>query len=138
FHGTSRHCYLGEYEGYVTMCELAICSLCSILRTSFLVTKAGSAGRSFKRFGPGIYTSTVSSKADDYANKPSYSENKVVLVAKVALGKEGVLYQTTQDLTGPPYGYDSVLGEVGVDLNYDEQVLYKDEAIRPAYVVIYE
>ncbi|KAG8915086.1 hypothetical protein FRC00_008076 [Tulasnella sp. 408] len=94
------------------------------------VSKAGSAGRSFKRFGPGVYTSTVSSK--------SYAEHKVVLVAKVALGRESVHYQTTQELTEPPYGYDSVLGEVGIDLNYDEQVLYKDEAIRPAYVVVYE
>ncbi|KAG8914617.1 hypothetical protein FRC00_012013 [Tulasnella sp. 408] len=104
------------------------------------VSKAGSAVRvlNFKRFGPGIYTSTVSSKADDYANKSRYYENKAVIVAKVALGRESICYKTTQELTGPPYGYDSVRGEVGVDLNYDEQVLYKDDAIRPAYVVVYE
>ncbi|KAG9044296.1 hypothetical protein FS837_008388 [Tulasnella sp. UAMH 9824] len=123
FHGTSRQCSLGEYEEYIN-----------------LLSKAGSAVRllTFKRFGPGIYTSTVSSKADDYASKSTYYENKAVLVAKVALGRESIYYKTTQDLTGPPYGYDSVRGEVGIDLNYDEQVLYKDDAIRPAYVVVYE
>lgn len=37
-------------------------------------------------------------------------------------------------LTVPP----QVLGEVGQELNYDEQVVYRDDAIRPAYLVIYE
>ncbi|KAG9044300.1 hypothetical protein FS837_008392 [Tulasnella sp. UAMH 9824] len=68
-----------------------------------------------------------------------------MIVAKVSLGKVSVHYRTTQHLRAPPSGYDSqqlprcceVLGDVGLDLNYDEQVLYKNEAVRPAYVVIY-
>ena len=31
-----------------------------------------------------------------------------------------------------------VLGEVGDKLNYDEQVVYNDDAIRPSYLVMYD
>lgn len=34
--------------------------------------------------------------------------------------------------------YPQVLGETGYDLNHDEVVVYKNEAIRPSYLVIYE
>ncbi|KAG8997537.1 hypothetical protein FRB90_012490, partial [Tulasnella sp. 427] len=138
FHGTYRYCSVGEQDDDTELCEHSMCSLCSILRTSFLVSKAISAGKAFKRFGPGIYTSSVSSKADDYMNTPVFWENKVMIVARVALGKGSVHYLDTAHLMEPPSGYDSVLGEVGGSLNYDEQVLYKDEAIRPAYIVTYE
>ncbi|KIO27719.1 hypothetical protein M407DRAFT_23033 [Tulasnella calospora MUT 4182] len=138
FHGTSRHCALGEGVEPSTTCEEIGCSLCCILKTSFLLSKAGSTGRSFKRFGPGIYTSNVSSKAHDYANSQGYSNNKAIIVAKVALGKSKVYTKTTKYLMVPPRGYDSIIGKPGVHLNYDEQVLYKNEAIRPAYIVIYE
>lgn len=90
------------------------------------------------RFGHGIYTSGVSSKADDYTNDLSNSPNRIVLVARAALGKGKVFRRNTESLRGPPSGYDSVLGEVGFDLNYDEQVLFRDDAIRPAYIIIYE
>ncbi|KAG8915088.1 hypothetical protein FRC00_008078 [Tulasnella sp. 408] len=139
FHGTSRTCSLGAGEGYIdTLCERTTCVLCCILKTSFLVSKCGTAGRTFNRFGPGIYTSSVSSKADDYTNAPRYSDDRIIIVARVALGKSSVLYRTTEYITEAPIGYDSVLGEVGIHLNYNEQVLYKDEAIRPAYIVVYE
>ncbi|KIO27722.1 hypothetical protein M407DRAFT_72766, partial [Tulasnella calospora MUT 4182] len=146
FHGTTWSCSLGQEEENVNLCQNMTCSLCCILQTSFLVSKACSAGRIFSRFGPGIYTSSVSSKADDYANAQWYSGNKVMIVAKAALGKGSNHYTTSLHLTAPPLGYDSVscfvpqtvLGEVGVHLNYDEQVLYKNEAIRPAYIIIYE
>lgn len=51
FHGTSRQCSLGEYEECISLCGSTDCSLCSILRTSFLVSKAGTAVRvlTFKR-----------------------------------------------------------------------------------------
>ncbi|KAG8914618.1 hypothetical protein FRC00_012014 [Tulasnella sp. 408] len=124
FHGTSRECPLGEESYRSTLCESMTCTLCCILKNSFLVSKSGSAGRAFKRFGPGIYTSSVSSKADDYTKSPWLSDDRVIVVARVALGKTSILYQTTQHLTEPPIGYDSVL--------------YKDEAIRPAYIIVYD
>ncbi|KIO27723.1 hypothetical protein M407DRAFT_72785 [Tulasnella calospora MUT 4182] len=136
FHGTTRTCSLGE--DISDLCEKVTCILCCILKTSFLVSKSGSAGRTFKRFGPGIYTSSVSSKADDYTQAPWFSDDRIIIVARVALGKSSIHYRTTEYLTEPPIGYDSILGEVGINLNYNEQVLFKDEAIRPAYIVVYE
>ncbi|KIO25033.1 hypothetical protein M407DRAFT_211148, partial [Tulasnella calospora MUT 4182] len=139
FHGTPRHCSVGESNSLTDLCSKPRCSLCGVLRKSFSVERAGTApDRNFMRFGRGIYTSNVSSKADDYTNTLPYSNNKVIVIAKALLGRAGILHQTTQTLIGPPAGFDSVLGEVGVDLNYDEQVLYRDDAIRPAYVIIYE
>ncbi|KAG8954509.1 hypothetical protein FRC04_011837 [Tulasnella sp. 424] len=81
--------------------------------------------------------SYIAYKADDYTNDLSNSPNRVVLVAKAALGKGKVLRRNTESLRSPPSGYDSVLGEVGFGLNYDEQVLFRDDAIRPAYIIIY-
>lgn len=49
FHGTTRSCSLGEEEQDIILCEKVTCSLCCILRTSFLVSKAGSMGRGFNR-----------------------------------------------------------------------------------------
>lgn len=31
-----------------------------------------------------------------------------------------------------------VIGQVGDSLSYDEQVVYRDDAVKPAYLVIYE
>ncbi|KIO25035.1 hypothetical protein M407DRAFT_76194, partial [Tulasnella calospora MUT 4182] len=139
FHGTPRHCRLGDGDNFTNLCKKTTCSLCIILRYSFSVERAGTApDRNFLRFGHGIYTSSVSSKADDYTNDHSNSPHRVVLVARAALGKSKVLRRNTQNLRSPPSGYDSVLGEVGYDLNYDEQVLYRDDAIRPAYIITYE
>lgn len=36
------------------------------------------------------------------------------------------------------YRVVQVIGEVGSHLNYDEQIVYKNEAARPAYLVIYK
>ncbi|KAG8883671.1 hypothetical protein FRB97_006161 [Tulasnella sp. 331] len=90
------------------------------------------------RFGRGLYTTSVSSKADDYNVSQNNTEYKAMLVAKVVLGRSYTLYKNAKSLTDPPPGYQSIAGEVGEDLTYDEQVVYHDEAIRPAYLIIYE
>lgn len=97
-----------------------------------------------------------SPRADDYNGEPSWANFKALLVARVALGNGYTMYRTSKRMTDPPDGYHSVgllfdsllprgnlllvtqvLGEVGEDLNYDEQVVYRDDAIIPAYLVIY-
>ncbi|KAG9004663.1 hypothetical protein FRB90_010788 [Tulasnella sp. 427] len=139
FHGTGRQCLLGEEPHLTKLCSNSKCRMCRVLTTSFSIKKAGSApGRSFLRFGHGVYTSSVSSKADDYTATPSESKYKAMLVARVVLGKGYPLKLTTAHLTGPPSGYDSVIGQVGLHLNYDEQVVYREEAVRPAYLIIYK
>ncbi|KAH7913781.1 ADP-ribosylation [Hygrophoropsis aurantiaca] len=137
FHGTNRACLLGEKPNNVLLCGLRECYLCSILRTSFDITKCG-AKNTFKRFGHGIYTTVCSSKADDYSHSGAENVNfRVMLVSRVVLGKAYRRYRNAPDLIKPPSGYHSVAGETGWDLNYEETVCYDNDAIRPAYLVVY-
>ncbi|KAG9012303.1 hypothetical protein FRB94_006334 [Tulasnella sp. JGI-2019a] len=138
FHGTPRSCCVGDPDNTIQLCKSSSCNLCRIIRTSFRVDLAGTApGRDFMRFGYGLYTTSVSSKADDYNTEQDNSPYKAMLIARVILGSGRSLRRNSKFLTAPPANYNSVLGIVGVDLNYDEQVVYRDDAIRPAYLLVY-
>ncbi|KAI5998852.1 ADP-ribosylation [Pisolithus albus] len=156
FHGTDRACLLAETRNNVVLCSLQKCSMCSILRTSFEVKRCGKSilftfehapshpydfkgsKNAFKRFGHGIYTTSCSSKADDYtSNLSNEASLRVMLVSRVVVGKPYKRYRNAVDLIGPPLGYHSIAGEIGWDLNYDETVTYRNETIRPAYLVVY-
>lgn len=137
WHGTRRECDLGE-DGQTEPCTLPTCSLCKIVRESFdLRFFKGRTG--WGRFGRGIYTSSTSSKSDDYAcDATAQSSLKSMILAKVVVGRGCKMRYDDTTLTAPPLGYDSVLGEKGARLNYDEVVVYSNEAIRPAYLILYE
>ena len=60
WHGTVRACHLGE-PGEQSFCTDQECSLCSIARGSFDLEYANTSV--WQRYGPGIYTSTKSSKS---------------------------------------------------------------------------
>ncbi|TCD61866.1 Iron-sulfur clusters transporter atm1, mitochondrial [Steccherinum ochraceum] len=123
FHGTTRGCLLAESSDKVTLCASPQCYLCGIIRESYDVGKCGRKNK-FSRFGRGIYTSSCSSKADDYtANASKDAKCRVVLLNRVALGKSYRVKRNAVDLTGPPPGYHSVTGEPGDDLNYEESVV---------------
>ncbi|KAH9969953.1 ADP-ribosylation [Russula compacta] len=120
FHGTIRACRLGDTSSDSALCQLRACNMCRIIQSSFQLARAGER-TNFGRFGAGIYTSATSSKANDY-----YVGNAVKLTV------------TDQTLTKPPVGYDSVIGEPGGDLNYDECIVYNNEAIRASYLIVYK
>ncbi|KAG8851992.1 hypothetical protein FRB96_009008 [Tulasnella sp. 330] len=129
FHGTPRECCIGDPEQTLQLCSGARCN----------VDRAGTRPeRNFMRFGRGLYTTSVSSKADDYNVTQTNSSYKAMLVAKVVLGRGYSLSKTNKQLSRPPRGYHSVLGTVGGDLRYDEQVVYRDDAIHPAYLLLYQ
>ncbi|KAI9570622.1 ADP-ribosylation [Boletus coccyginus] len=137
FHGTNRACLLGESSGSVLLCSLEQCYMCSIVRSSFDVSRCGSKN-SFKRFGHGIYTTTCSSKADDYVSNISESASlRVMILSRVVVGRPYKRYRNAPDLIAPPSGYDSIAGEIGWDLNYEETVTYDNDTVRPAYLVVY-
>ncbi|KAF9790465.1 ADP-ribosylation [Thelephora terrestris] len=135
WHGTVRACSLGE-PGQNVFCTSLDCSICSIARGSFDITSARTSR--FQRFGPGIYTSSKSSKSDHYAKNRIASPWKAMLLNNVLAGSEYTTMFDATHLKGPPLGYDSVHGKPGGKLNYDELVVYTDHAIRPAYLVMYE
>jgi len=139
WHGTKRKCNIGD-PGNKTFCGDAECSLCCIIQWSFDL-KFFKAATGWGRFGRGIYTSSISSKSNDYPkNIGIKSKWKALLLNKVVVGNGKNLIQGDKSLTEPPTGYDSVVAQVvpGGALNYDEFVVYRNEAVRPSYLVMYE
>ncbi|KAJ6561844.1 hypothetical protein B0H19DRAFT_1209997 [Mycena capillaripes] len=136
WHGTRRECTLGD-KGQTQFCASTTCSLCCIIKTSFDISLWGKK-TGWGRFGKGIYTSSTSSKSNDYSNNDCASSFKAILLNKVIVGKGCKLTHDNVALTAPPAGYDSVLAEKGGSLNYDELVVYTNDAIRPSFLVIYE
>jgi hypothetical protein len=80
-----------------------------------------------------------------------------MLLSKVVVGRGYKMTSPDFTLTKPPPGYDSVsvdikivvcqslitnrqvLAEAGpIGLNYDELVVYNNDAIRPSYLVMYD
>jgi len=136
WHGTRRECNLGD-GGHTQFCSSTTCSLCCIVRTSFDLSLFGKK-TGWGRFGKGIYTSSTSSKSNDYSHNDCTSPLKAMLLNKVVVGKGCKMTQDNVSLTEPPAGYDSVLAEKGGRLNYDELVVYTNDAIRPSFLVMYE
>ncbi|KAJ7679199.1 hypothetical protein DFH06DRAFT_1465374 [Mycena polygramma] len=136
WHGTRRECNIGD-KGQTQFCASATCSLCCIVKSSFDISLWGTK-TGWGRFGKGIYTSSTSSKSNDYSHNDCSSSYKAMLLNKVIVGKGCKLTQDNVSLTAPPAGYDSVLAEKGGSLNYDELVVYTNDAIRPSFLVIYE
>ncbi|KAG9312511.1 hypothetical protein JVU11DRAFT_6904 [Chiua virens] len=142
FRSTNRACTLGEC-GNVTPCHNQACWMCETIRFGFephlLRKRSHGVG---VRLGAGIYTGYASSKADDYANN-SHDPNSTVramLVCRVVIGKPYEMYQNDPTFRRPPPGYDSVLGRSipGSAFTEDEYVVYDADAIRPAYLIVYE
>ncbi|KAJ3739016.1 hypothetical protein DFH05DRAFT_708172 [Lentinula detonsa] len=137
WHGTKRECCFGDGKGFMQFCGSQTCSLCCIVRTSFDLGLFGKK-TGWGRFGKGIYTSSTSSKSNDYSTNECRSPLKAILLNKVVVGKGCKMTQDNVALTSPPQGYDSVLAEKGGSLNYDELVVYTNDAIRPSFLVMYE
>ncbi|KAJ0135511.1 Uncharacterized protein HZ326_21478 [Fusarium oxysporum f. sp. albedinis] len=93
-------------------------------------------------FGRGIYTSQVSSKADDYAvsiNPGSWLH--AIFLCQVASNRPHRMRSTCPYRTAPDTGYDSVEAVLFRDrgiVNYPETVVHRDDAIIPVAVIMYE
>lgn len=141
FHGTAMKCKLG-LPGNGTLCSDSTCAVCGIIRTSFRISRAQS-NISFARFGAGTYFTSTSSKCHDYNVKSEIGLGqgtglRATFVVTLMLGLGAKLTEDHTTLKAPPPGYDSVLGETGDVLNYDEVVVYDDAASLPKYLVIYK
>ncbi|PBK75917.1 ADP-ribosylation [Armillaria solidipes] len=139
WHGTRKDCSLGDPNSTqgTALCNAPSCSLCNIIRESFNISQWGK-NTGWGRFGKGIYTSATTSKANDYIHNTGHSDYRAVLLNNVVVGKGRKLRQDDPTLTQAPAGFDSVLGERGGSLNHDELVVYKGEAIKPSYVIVYD
>lgn len=143
FHGTSldSKCTLGVHLDKAP-CNSSKCAICNICRVGFDMALSG-GNTNFLRYGGGLYFSATSGKSNDYAGKVAFGGKtyKAMFVCKVAAGKPFITKKGDtsefQHLGIPPVGYDSVVGEPGQALNYDELVVYNNSAAIPCYLIIY-
>jgi len=137
WYGTNRNCNIGD-NGRTSLCSSPHCSLCCIIGTSFNIAHSKKTG--WGQFGNGIYTSSTSSKSNDYSKNLASSPRKAALLAYVVVGKAKKFTTDQPTLTQPPAGFDSVIGEASPtgSLNCDELIVYTNDAVRPAYLVMYD
>ncbi|RSM10827.1 hypothetical protein CEP52_003414 [Fusarium oligoseptatum] len=137
FHGTQRACHVGDPDHPLRVCNNVECHLCGILRDGFKLDRADSEGM----FGPGIYTTDVSSKADKFVmNHHMHSKMHVMLLCAVLPGRSEKLYRADRERRGPSTGYQSVEGAVfaeGGALKYPEIVLYSEDRVVPFGMIVY-
>ncbi|KAJ8600799.1 hypothetical protein CTAYLR_009998 [Chrysophaeum taylorii] len=148
YHGTSSLCDFGV-DLAAAPCDNDDCALCSILARGFELARAGTGPNIKKRglrYGRGIYLSATSGKSNDYAfrterpRRASHGRHerwRAIFVCSVAAGKAFKTTAPELHLDRPPPGYDSVVGEVGDYLNYDELVVYTEAAVLPNFIIIY-
>jgi hypothetical protein len=92
--------------------------------------------------------SATSGKSHDYAGGSERVRSgpigdrrwRTMFVASVAAGKAFCDLQGELDVERPPAGHDSIVGETkakGGALNYDELVVYAEEAALPEHLIVY-
>jgi len=135
WHGTVRECHVGE-PGQGQLCGSATCRLCTIMKTSFILSAAGKNYATL-RFGAGIYTSSTSATSNGYSRNTQASPVKALLLNKVVVGrclKDGT---SNTGLTAAPAGYDSVVATANAWGGDDELIVYSNDAVRPSYLIMY-
>ncbi|KAF5319739.1 hypothetical protein D9619_008877 [Psilocybe cf. subviscida] len=141
FHGTSRECTIGDNINNVKCCASTTCNLCCILRGSYTMAKA----KNRSMFGYGIYSSSVSSKADGYSRNVGANQYirrpRAMVVNHVAMGKTSMMYKADHDLTHAPITFNSVTAATttqGGAVLYHEAVVYREDAICANAIVVYD
>ena len=150
FHGTGSECDFA-IDDSVGPCASASCALCSILAKGFSLAHAGTgpnAGRANfgtaagLRYGRGLYFSSTSGKSNDYAGGSERVRRgsrrwRTLFLCQVAAGKAFCTTATEHNFTRPPDGHDSVVGEPSPGgLNYDELVVYTEDAALPTFLIV--
>ncbi|OJJ46850.1 hypothetical protein ASPZODRAFT_15543 [Penicilliopsis zonata CBS 506.65] len=128
FHGTQRACKIGS--GSLQPCDKSECYLCGILNNGFSLSQANTKGM----FGPGIYSSVVSSKADVYANNHHIHCNRhVIILCGVDPGNS--IDMKAAGFPGPCDSVEGLTKADGGSLEYQETVVYDPARIKPIGLV---
>eukprot|EP01044_Picomonas_judraskeda_P009565 COSAG03_NODE_1170_length_4662_cov_33.560596_2_plen_715_part_01 len=116
----------------------------SIVKDGFKKEYCQTTSGSWQRFGTGFYFALQSSKSheyplDDMDALPDGEHTRSMILCKVAKGNMLETRKDLPDLKHAPAGYDSVYGKADRDssLNYDEIVVYIEEAVLPYAIVRY-
>ncbi|EJD55057.1 hypothetical protein AURDEDRAFT_155294 [Auricularia subglabra TFB-10046 SS5] len=140
FRAERRSCCLGE-TGKPTLCHKRDCRLCKAIKTGFNsslqhkreAVQSGSHGGI--RFGGGLYMSPESDKAFQYAKNLSRAKYKTVLVTRTVLGRQQHLKRECPRRMSTDRGYDSAMGRADGSSSW-EYIVYKRNAVRPAYLLV--
>ena len=152
FHGTGARCCFG-IDLNAQPCADDSCALCSIAAGGFRLAHSGTGPNAGVlnfgpanglRYGRGLYFSATSGKSHDYAGGSERLRGgrrwRTMFMASVAAGNAFCTLEGQLDISRPPDGHDSVVGETrakGGQLNYDELVVYSEQAALPQYLVVY-
>ncbi|KAK3328770.1 hypothetical protein B0H66DRAFT_539320 [Apodospora peruviana] len=139
FHGSQRACYLGEGGGGdIDPCGKSKCHICGILKNGFDRRLAKNTGM----FGPGIYSTECSSKADIYAkNSHIRTTRHVILICRVVGDRPQMLVSAETNRQSPDARYncvEAVLNVAGGRVVYPETVVYDEDQILPVGLVVYK
>lgn len=126
YHGTNGDCGLGV--GSTQFCSSASCAACNICKGSFKVASAKPTGA----FGKAIYTTSDAHKAHKYGGK-----EKVMFVNKVVLGKSHEVAKFNEVKSCPPGANSVTFNNKKGDVNWNETVVYSDNAIRPVFMLTF-
>ncbi|XP_024544658.1 uncharacterized protein LOC9644152 [Selaginella moellendorffii] len=127
FYGSSVACPLGAH-GSSSVCSLAHCSICRIIRSGFVSKNT-----------KGICTTATSSSAHVEESFGGNAGKRAMVVCRVIAGRS---YRTScstngiGEISGCPNGYDSVVGGIGSDGG--SLVVFNPRAVLPCFVVIYK
>lgn len=132
YHGTKLTCNITVTSA---PCNDQACGVCGITNTG-LDRRCIRKNIQFQRFGHGFYLAPNSSKCHDYT-QGSHSFRAMVAF-DVCPGKRYPLTSDNVGLKGPPPGYDSVYGQAGGSLNYEELVVYNPDAALPKHIIVYK
>jgi hypothetical protein len=128
FHGTPMRCKLGINSN--TLCSDSSCNLCQVAEHGLQIGRAAHG-----TFGRGLYFANNSSKSHQYSGKYGAYQYLAVLICYVACGKAAIVqsHSNNYEMMAPPAGFNSV-----VSPNVpSETVVYKEDAVYPAYIVVY-
>ena len=131
YHGTSLKCPIYQSN---TVCNDRTCGICGVSQNG-MQQKFKTSNIKFQRFGDGFYLAPNSSKCHDYTQ--GHDKYRAMLLFNVAEGNKYIVQNDQTTLKAAPQGFDSVYGQRGGSLNYDEIVLYKSEALLPTHFVVY-
>ncbi|KAI8669625.1 PARP catalytic domain-containing protein [Fusarium keratoplasticum] len=111
--------------------------MCGILNHSFKILRTNWGCM----FGNGVYTTTVSSKADLFAeNQDIHSRLHAVFICRIVSNRPQYLRRPDNFRTRPDRGYDSVeavLTHNGGTVRYPETIVYREDAVIPVGVILY-
>ncbi|KAG8859695.1 hypothetical protein FRB96_004269 [Tulasnella sp. 330] len=133
FHGTARNCKVGDPGADAKLCNN--CPLCYIMHGGYKLQFAKREGL----LGKGLYSARNSSKSVAYSNNVNGAEHssyKAVMMNFVSLGRILETDRHFKYLQEAPSGYDSVHGVCNTQFGSDELVVYDEDALRPAVLVI--